>query len=142
MPLVRKHTARAAADLAATVANTTLAVPCAGARQVNFRIFAADGTNPSAASIQVAASAAGSTWFNPPAGYTAVGAAASNNCSGAGYIMTLYPPVNGVIGWKYARMSITGHATNPIPGLTVEAEVLYDNEYAFNLGQQANEAAS
>ena len=140
MPLVRRFTVRAAADLLATVVSTTLACPCAGARQFNFHLRAGDSTNPVAASIQLAGGAAG-VWFNPPTGYTSVGAAAANNLSLGGYIMTLFPPVNGLVGWKYARMSVTGHATITIPALVIDAEVLYDNEYAFQLGQLASEQA-
>ena len=48
------------------------------------------------------------------------------------------------MSWKYARFSVTGHASVTITALQIEAEVIYGHggALAFELGQKADEVAS
>lgn len=144
MNIVRKHTVRAAADLGATLVENSLAIPIAGALVVSFRVWSSNGLAPVAGSIQVASAAAGPSWNNVPSGCTVVGAVAGQFTSGAGYIMSFSVNSGTPITWKYARFSVTGHATLTTTAMQIEAEVIYGHggALAFELGQKADEAAS
>lgn len=120
---------RDAATLTATTVAKTLGVECKGALQILWHLIATNANALAAVALEVSndnatwdtlAGALTGTLTNTTSALTALNDAKPHVAHwSAG---TLYP---GGFPFKYARLSVTGHATLSITGLACTAETMY-----------------
>lgn len=132
---------RAAASLAATAVEYTASIPCLGAGLVSFEVLATSADVPAAAIVQVSndpttTADASSTWQDGRANIAATSVtnditSTAANAGGSRGFLFATGAANAIahgIPWQKCRLKLTGHATNAITGLAVNATV-------FTLGE-------
>lgn len=132
---------RAPLDLASLAVFTSPMIPCRSARAVGLMVRTTDAANAfSAQSALVTEEDAGTN--NQTAGGNAVmgtqGLLTGGQAQGGLWTIALPVPTFGLpIPWKWAKFTVTGHATNIITGFEAWVAVWYDDDYvrAFDLAR-------
>lgn len=119
---------RAAANLAATVVVSTTAIPISGATQASFFLLATNANVPASAAIEVRKG--GGAWVPAAAGIglTVYGTLGALNAGGIPLTVTPDKAQAGegsaIPSWDEARITVTGHATLVVNGLSIQGQVI------------------